>query len=148
MQPLCTSPSQTDSHWSREHFERDARREKREVEAIERELVAEFERRAQCARQEDRELRREERELRRDERELRRDEREQATLERELVRDVAVQVADTTLIAAEAQRSKREERQEERQIESGLAAAKAGERELARDAANFESQYLRKEAGI
>jgi hypothetical protein len=134
MQPLCTSPSQTDSHWSRERFERDARREKREV-------VAEFERRAQCARHEDRELRREERELRRDE-------REQATLERELDRDVAVQVADAALIAAEAQRSKHEERQEKRQIESGLAAAKAEDRELARDAANFESQYLRKEAGI
>jgi hypothetical protein len=116
MQPLCTCLSHTDSYWSRERFERDARREKREMEAIERGMVAEFERRAQCAR-------REEREIRRDERELRRDEREQATLARELDRDAAVKVADTTLIATEAQRSKREERQEERQIKSELAAA-------------------------
>jgi hypothetical protein len=123
------------------------------VEAIERELVAEFKRRAQSARREDRELRREERELRRDE-------REQATLGRELDRAVAVQVADATLITTEAQRRKREERQEERQIESGLlATAKAEdvrlerelsavEKELARDTASFESQYLLKEAEI
>jgi hypothetical protein len=152
MQPHYTSLSHTDSHWGRERFERDARSEKREVEAIERGLVAEFDRRAECARREDRELRREERELRRDE-------HEQATLGRELDRDVAVKVADATLIATEAQRSKREERQEERQIESGSAAAMAEEirlerellavdRELAHDAATFESQYLLKEAAI